>query len=289
LDEPRVHRPDAGRHSHGGTRSVRKQQSRLQKALALLKGTDWQVIPRSGDTNSPVLADWNHAGDRIVYTSTDVPQDGRVGGATVVDLYSLPFNGGGGGEATPVEGAATVDFEYYPDYSPDDALIAFNKVPAFTTVNIREDSWDHVYYRPDSGVHVIAAAGGTAQKLPSNTAICEGTPGQLYNSWAKWAPSFANDGQRTYYFLIFSTARNSPYALPRGNTRTSPASQLYITTVIKEADGSVTSGAGIYLWNQRNLVEGQGDAAAITQLLTNNVTPAWDQFKIPPVPPVVVK
>lgn len=24
-------------------------------------------------------------------------------------------------------------------------------------------------------------------------------------------------------------------------------------------------------------------------LLTNNVTPAWDEFKLPPVPPVVVK
>jgi hypothetical protein len=261
----------------------------LQKALVALKGTDWDVIPRTGDTNYPVLADWNHAGDRIVYTSTDVPQDGRVGGATVVDLYTLPFNGGAGGEATPVDGAATGDFEYYPDYSPDDALLAFNKVPAFATVNIREDSWDHVYYRPDSDIHVIPSAGGTAQNLASNSAVCEGTPGQLYNSWAKWSPSFASDGSRTYYFLIFSTARNSPYDLPRGNTRTSPASQLYITTVIKEADGSVTSGAAIYLWNQRNLVEGEGASAAITELLTNNVTPAWDQFKIPPVPPVVVR
>lgn len=261
----------------------------LQKALVALKGTDWDVISRTGDSNYPVLADWNHAGDRIVYTSTDVPQDGRVGGATVVDLYSLPFSGGGGGEAVPVEGAATSDFEYYPDYSPDDSLIAFNKVPQFATVNVREDSWDHVYYRPDSDIYVIPSEGGAAQKLAANTAVCEGTPGQLYNSWAKWAPSSASDGSRTYYFLIFSTARNSPYALPRGSNRTSPASQLYITTVIKEADGSVTSGPGIYLWNQRNLVEGDGASAAITELLTNNVTPAWDQFKIPPVPPVVVK
>lgn len=261
----------------------------LQKALVELKGVDWEVIPRTGDANYPVLADWNHAGDRIVYTSTDVPQDGRVGGASVVDLYSVPFSGGAGGEATPVEGAATTDFEYYPDYSPDDSLIAFNKVPQFATVNVREDSWDHVYYRPDSDIHVIPSSGGTPTKLESNTAVCEGTPGQLYNSWAKWAPSYASDGSRTYYFLIFSTARNSPYDLPRGSTRTSPASQLYITTVIKEADGSVISGPAIYLWNQRNLVEGEGASAAITPLLTNNVTPAWDEFKIPPVPPVVVR
>ncbi len=77
--------------------------------------------------------------------------------------------------------------------------------------------------------------------------------------------------------------------MSRGSGRFSPASQLYMTTVIKEADGSITSGAAIYLWNQRNLVTGQGDAATASELLTNNVTPAWDEFKIPPVPPILVK
>ncbi len=67
------------------------------------------------------------------------------------------------------------------------------------------------------------------------------------------------------------------------------ASQLYMTTVIREADGTITSSPAIYLWNQRNLVTGTGDSATVDELLTNNVTPAWDQFQIPPVPPVVVK
>lgn len=265
------------------------QNQELQKALVALKGTDWEVIPRTGDANFPVLPDWSHDGETIVYTSTDVPQDGRIGGAQVVDLYTLPFNGGAGGAATPVSGADTADFEYYPDYSPDDSLLAFNKVPTFATVNVREDSWDHVYYRPDSDIHVIPSAGGAATSLESNAGVCGEPTGTLYNSWAKWSPSFATDGSRTYYFLIFSTSRNSPYDLPRGNTRTSPASQLYMTTVIKEADGSITSGEAIYLWNQKNLVSGEGETASISDLATNNVTPAWDEFKIPPVPPVVVK
>lgn len=258
----------------------------LQKAVAAMKGTGWEVIERTGDPNSPVLPDWNHVGDTIVYTSTDRPQDGRVGGATVVDLYTVPATGGA---ATPVSGADTADFEYYPDYSPDDALLAFNKLPFFTTNPSREDSFDHVYYRPDSDIFVIPAGGGTAVSLTSNTAVCEGTAGALYNSWAKWAPSTATDGERTYYFLIFSTARNSPFEIGRGQARVSPASQLYMTTVIVESDGTIQSGAGIYLWNQRNLVTGAGDSASVSELLTNNVTPAWDQFKIPPVPPVVVK
>ncbi len=135
------------------------QNQALQKAVYALKGIDWESIPRTGDANSPVLADWSHDGKTIVYTSTDRPQDGRVGGASVVDLYKLPFNGGAGGEATPIAGADTADFEYYPDYSPDDILIAFNKLPKFATNPGREDNFDHVYYRPDSDIHVIPSAG----------------------------------------------------------------------------------------------------------------------------------
>jgi len=36
-------------------------------------------------------------------------------------------------------------------------------------------------------------------------------------------------------------------------------------------------------------VAGQGDSATVSELLTNNVTPAWDEFKIPPVPLVEVR
>jgi hypothetical protein len=62
-----------------------------------------------------------------------------------------------------------------------------------------------------------------------------------------------------------------------------------MTTVIRNADGSITSGAAIYLWNQRNLVSGSGESAEVSELLTNNVTPAWDQFQIPPVPDVIIR
>lgn len=263
----------------------------MQRAVAGLRGTGWDVIARTGDSNSPVLPDWSHDGTTIVYTSTDRPQDGRIGGASDVDLFTVPFNDGAGGNAEPVAGADTAAFEYYPDFSPDDELIAFNKLAAFATNPGREDSFDHVYYRPDSDIHVIPAEGGTATRLVSNDGVCGDTTGQLYNSWAKWAPSHAKDDAsgRAYYFLIFSTARNSPFDISRGSGRTSPASQLYMTTIIREADGSITSGPAIYLWNQRNLVSGTGNSASVSELLTNNVTPAWDQFQIPPVPPVVVK
>jgi hypothetical protein len=272
----------------GGPVIYNNQNQALEKALVAMKGTEWDVIERTGDPGSPVLPDWDHSGGKIVYTSTDMPQDGRIGQATVVDLYTLPSSGGA---ATPLDGASSADaFEYYPDYSPDDALVAFNRVPKFTTSGGREDSYMHVYYRPDSDIYVIPAAGGEAVRLKSNDAACpsEGATGNLYNSWAKWAPSYASGNGKTYYFLIFSTSRNSPYVLPRGSTHPqgSPASQLYMATVVRNTDGSIESFPAIYLWNQRSLVDADGN---VTELKTNNVTPAWDEFKIPPVPPIIVR
>jgi len=262
----------------------------LQKAVAAMRGGSWEKLERTGDDHHAVMPDWSHSGASVVYTSTDAPQDGRVGTAKEVDIYEVPFAGGAGGDATPVDGAAEADFfEYYPDYSPDDELIAFNRVPKYDTGTDKKDAFNHVYYRPESDIYVVSPEGGAATRLSSNDPVCGGESGKLYNSWAKWAPSMASDGEKTYYFLIFSTARNSPMDIPRGQDRKSPASQLYMTTVIKNADGSIESGAAIYLWNQRNLVSGSGDAAEVSELLTNNVTPAWDQFQIPAVPDVIIR
>ena len=270
--------------------SYKNENQDLQKAVAALRGTGWEQIARTGDPNHAVMPDWSHDGQSIVYTSTDAPQDGRIGTAKQVDIYEVPFAQGAGGESKPIAGAAEPDFfEYYPDYSPDDALIAFNRVPKFDTGSDKKDAFSHVYYRPDSDIYVVPSAGGEPARLSSNDPVCEGQAGALYNSWAKWAPSTASDDERSYYFLIFSTARNSPMEISRGSGRTSPASQLYMTTVIVEKDGSIKSGAAIYLWNQRNLVTSSGNEAQVVELLTNNVTPAWDQFRIPPVPDVIIR
>ncbi len=120
-----------------------------------------------------------------------------------------------GPEATPepVAGADTADFEYYPDYSPDDTLIAFNKLPQFATNPSREDSFDHVYYRADSEINVIPAEGGTPTRLASNDAACEGITGALYNSRAKWAPSHATDGGHGTQLLLLDLLDCAEFAV----------------------------------------------------------------------------
>jgi hypothetical protein len=49
------------------------------------------------------------------------------------------------------------------------------------------------------------------------------------------------------------------------------SSQLYMATIVQdEESGELTTYSAVYLWNQ--------------EAATSNLTPAWDEFKIPPVP-----
>ncbi|MCH2108882.1 MAG: hypothetical protein MK135_06100, partial [Polyangiaceae bacterium] len=187
---------------------------------------------------------------------------------TESDLYTVPFNDGAGGPATKVPGASDPGVaEYYPDFSADDQLIAYN----------RAGTDGYIYYRPDGQINVIAAAGGTPTNLIANQPpVCTGeSADNVINSWPKWSPSVSTDAAGgKYYWLVFSSARayDGTFIVPRDyytpvelDTR---SSQLYLTAVYVAADQSVTSYPAVYIWNQNSS--------------TSNLTPAWDEFKIPP-------
>jgi hypothetical protein len=98
----------------------------------------------------------------------------------------------------------------------------------------------------------------------------------VINSWPKWGPSVETAGGATYYWVIFSSARSYPeqfnvppdYYTPTAlDTR---SSQLYLAAVVVDGNGGIQSYPGVYVWNQTTD--------------TSNLTPAWDEFKIPPVP-----
>ena len=84
-------------------------------------------------------------------------KDGRLNqGAT--DLYSVPYNGGNGGEAIPVPGASDKDWEeFYAAYSPDDQMVLFDRVPSGqVTAGEDRQSWvktDLRLQRPESHLH----------------------------------------------------------------------------------------------------------------------------------------
>ena len=201
--------------------------------------------------NSPNLS---HDGTKLVYVSGNETVDGRPSGGAN-DLFTVPFNSGAGGAATPLNGAATTANEYYPSFSPDDKFVAFNRIP----------SGENPYSAANAEVYIIPSAGGTAQRLAANDPpACTATksPG-VENSWPRWAPAKPApetvDG-KTFYWLVFSSTRFG------GGNR-----QLFMAPVVVDASGTVSAYKAVYLWNQPDNEK--------------NHTPAWDVFAIPPSTP----
>lgn len=224
--------------------------------LAAAEGTAFGFLARNGDPSGAMLPSFSHDGKTVLYVSTDAGKDGRLA-AGKADLYTVPYNDRAGGDATPLAGAADPAYnEYYPSYSPDDQLVAFNRIA----------SGQDMYYNAQSEVHVLPAGGGAPVRLAANDPpACTGvtSPG-IHNSWAKWSPEVTSVGGKTYYWVIFSSSRDG-YTIQKLPQK--KASQLYVAAVVVEGD-QITTYPGIYVWNQAKD--------------TSNHTPAWEVFKIPP-------
>jgi hypothetical protein len=220
------------------------------------------IIARTGDPAGVAFPNWSHNGQTILYASTVGGLSGRLQvGRT--DLYTVPYNGGVGGTAMPVNGAAASDIEeYYPAYSPDDKLIAYTRVP----------SGQVMYGNASAELAVIPAEGGTPSRLRANSPpACTGktSPG-VNNHWPKWSPEVNGGSEGTYYWIIFSSNRTDlpPVRSLNGTMRSITISQLYMAPVIVTEFG-IQSYPAIYLWNQ--------------PIDTVNTTPAWETFMIPPI------
>jgi hypothetical protein len=261
-----------------------------QNAAMMAKGSAWGLIA-TGDTQSAVSPAMNHAGDQIAYVVTDYSPDGHPDyTATVADVKVVPYNNRMGGTAQALKGASDPNFlEYYPSYSSDDKWIAFTRAP-----KPGAQSPDGPYYNRFGQVMVIPAAGGTPVTLAANDPnSCAGDDMShgIINSWPKWAPdSFAAHG-KTYYFLIFSSARkygdefSQPFQLPLSSlsdfSGLQDSSQLWLEAfTVDNMTGEVVSYPALYIWNQNRLATTGGMGQAIQ---FSNLTPAWDPFALPPI------
>jgi hypothetical protein len=217
-------------------------------------GTANGTLARTGDANKATEPAWSHDGNQVVYVSATSITDGRLGNGPA-DLYSIPYANRAGGNATPLPGgsdpAAT---EFYPSFSPDDALVAFTRLAGNGSS----------YSNPASEVFVVpfgGGTGGTAVRLAANdAAACQTTlasPG-LTNDWPKWSPQAVTANGKTYFWLTFSSKRAG-----------TANAQIYVTGLVADGAGKLTSYPALYLWNQ--------------PAADGNHTPSWDDFSIPPI------
>jgi hypothetical protein len=220
------------------------------EATVETQGTGWGVVARTGDARMAASATFSHDGSKLLYSS------GTSVGAGVTtndgDLHTVPWNSRNGGTATKVPGASEPSWnEYYPILSPDDELIAFDRVPQSETS----------YNNAKAEVFVIPTVGGTPTRLAANdppSCSPKKSPG-ITNSWPKWSPETTKTGTRTFYWITFSSTRGSG-----GNP------QLYVAPIVRddgEIAGTIKTYPALYLWNQPPS--------------ENNHTPAWDKFQIP--------
>jgi len=268
-------------------------------AALAAKGTGWGIIA-TGDTGFGAASpSFNHKGDTIVYVATDYSPDGHPDAeAKTADLRVVPYNNRAGGTSQPLAGAADpAQLEYYPSYSADDSLIAFTRAPAPSAT-----SPDGPYYNRFGQIVVIPSTGATATAaavpLAANEpAACGGddVAAGLINSWPKWSPDAFTVGGKTYYFLIFSSARKygdeftQQFKLPPNPLSSfkgrNDSSQLYLAAVVVDnATKQITTYPAVYIWNQNRAASADGAAA----LHFSNLTPAWDPIKLPDlmIPPV---
>ena len=220
------------------------------EATSMDEGAAWGRIARTGDTGLPVAPSWSHDGKTIVYTSV---ADGTTDtGLRVLSglgsLFTVPYGDRQGGPATALNGGHDPLFHaYYGTFSPDDRYIAFTRAPSSGTS----------YDVPDAEIFLLPREGAASPtRLVANDppqCTSQSSPG-LTNSWPKWAPTVTASDGTTYYWLTFSSRRQT--GIP----------QIFITAISISETGIFQSYPALYVWNQ--------------PATESNHTPAWDVFQI---------
>jgi tetratricopeptide (TPR) repeat protein len=139
------------------------------------------------------------ASDNPLLSPSDCTEFLKEGKTFLFDLYRIPFNGGQGGKAEPVPGAAQNGMSnYFARYSPDGKWIVFCMAKSYMLL------------QPDSEMYIMPSRGGEPRRLRANR-------GRM-NSWHSWSPN----GK----WIVFSSKVFSAYT------------QLFVTHIDAEGNSS---------------------------------------------------
>ena len=218
--------------------------------------TGSNTLVRLGEGTSAASVIWSHDGSKVAYTASTSANTGVIGSDG--QIHVVDYANRAGGTPKPVGGASESMYNnYYPNFSADDQLIAFNRVA----------NGQSSYNNPAAEVWVVPTAGGTPTRLAANDPpaclTAKKSPG-ITNSWAKFSPEVRTSGGKSYYFLVFSSTRNPASAM--NGTPPGPGPQLYVAPIVVEG-ATVKTYSALMLWNQPEK--------------ENNHTPAWDVFQLP--------
>ena len=241
-------------------------QSRLiwtdLEATSEAENVGWGYLARTGDPGFAAAPAFSNDGATIAYTGAAYISSGMNLDQGGGDIWTIPFADGAGGAAARLPGTDSTQYsEHYPAFSDDDALIAYTRVPNASSSYDKAPS--ELWVQPFAD-----GAGGAPVRLAANDPpACSGqsSPG-LTNSWPKWSPDVVAQGGTTYYWLAFSSRRDTRHLDPLDEEVVNrPRPQLHVTA-ITVTGGVITTYPSIYFWNQPEL--------------ENNHTPAWDNFAI---------
>ncbi len=171
------------------TRGILQWYDKEEKKLRPLPGAD---DPKYLQAN----AVWSPDGKYLVFERAEAKDPYRADGKMAAfandpvevqiqyDLYRMPFNGGRGGVAEPIEGASRNGMSNsFPKISPDGKWIVFVQAK------------NGQLMRPDSKLWIVPSMGGKARLMKCNT--------PLMNSWHSFSPN----GR----WMVFSSKSQSPY------------------------------------------------------------------------------
>jgi len=156
--------------------------------------------------------DWSPDGSRLVYAkpSSAPPCFPPFCGATGVDSASLELLKNTSGTWAPYK--TLVPFagknNFYPAYSPDGSLVAFNQSPS------NQNSYDS----KDAKVYVVNGEGGTS--------IVLGKASLGGDSWPKWTPVVQKYKGGQLLWITFSSRRQYGLRLDEGKT-----AQIWMTAI----------------------------------------------------------